>query len=762
MIVKNEAETLPKLFASIVPFVDKVVITDTGSTDNTKEVCENLCGDKLKWTTFEWCDDFSAARNFNFSQADTGWVIWADADDVILGGKNIAGIIKNCEESNVNAVMFPYHYVVDEQGNTTVLQTRERLIKNDGTYRWIGKLHEAMLPNNKLARAISLSSVQWIHKTSPTRIEQSKSRNLYMLEKALEEEIVDNKVDARTLYNLGNAYFTDDQFEKAVGCYVKYVPLSGWSEEVYLARHRSALALYHLENYEMAIEAALWAIKDKPEYPDAYIDLGKIYYAQGEYDKALHWLREARTKPYPESLPVVNPLDYTANLSWLIGHCCVQLGRYKDARPHFLDFQKYYPENKDVKDILATIDEGIEEAEIVRAIRKVGSVIQKREYWNLIPKDFLEYPEVLVEKNKFVDKPESTGKDLAIYCGNTIVDWDASSELEGGIGGSEEAVINITRLLAKKGWNVTVYNRPKNAGKNLDGVTFAHFTDFNPKDKWDVFISWRMPSVLNATINAKKKYVWLHDCTPQDMFTPEILNNLDKIIVLSKYHRSLYPEIPEDKFIYSGNGINPEHFAEPVKKNPFYCIYTSAPDRGLECLLGMWPKIKAAVPEAELHWFYGWETFDELHKDNEKMQQYKAKMKSLLNQPGVFEEGRVDHPTIAKKYQEAQLWLYPTQFTEIYCITSDKAQAGGALPVTTNVAALDERVKYGLKFDTSAIYTDEKQQQDYVEKVIHLLTNPAEVEEERRGMTEYALGECTWQRIADQWGNIFSLWNIEF
>jgi glycosyltransferase involved in cell wall biosynthesis len=102
IITKNEEKNLPKLFESIVPYVDKVVITDTGSTDKTKEISEKYCGEKLKWTTFEWCDDFSAARNYNFSQADkNSWVIWADADDTILNAKELKSIIKDCEKNGI-------------------------------------------------------------------------------------------------------------------------------------------------------------------------------------------------------------------------------------------------------------------------------------------------------------------------------------------------------------------------------------------------------------------------------------------------------------------------------------------------------------------------------------------------------------------------------------------------------------------------------------------------------------------------------------
>jgi len=749
MITKNEEKTLPTLFKTIVNHVDEVCITDTGSTDKTKEVCEKYCGDKLKWSTFEWCHDFSAARKFNFEQASGDWLLWADADDKIEGAENLADLMKKCDEQKVNAVMFPYHYSVDKFGNTTVLQSRERLIKNNDTYRWIGKLHEALLPVGADAKAIRMGNVHWVHLASPERAEDSKQRNLEILERAAEEEIASDKVDPRTIFNLGNAYFTVDNYQKALACYQKYIPISGWAEEIYLARHRSAMSLIALGEYDAAKEQSLLAIKEKPSYPDAYIDLGKASYEEGEYKDALFYFKDALKKEYPENLPVVNPLEYSTNLFWLIGHTLVNLDNLKDAKPYFVEYQKAMP-NSDVKEIIDICNLAIEQADMVDALIKVGKELDTKEFYKLIPKKYLEYPELLKDKNKFSTKKDCTDKDIAIYCGKSVTRWDPTSEEKGGVGGSEEAIINISRLLAKKGWNITVYGRPIEAGE-YDGVHYKHYTDFNPRDKFNILISWRMPSIFSIDFDVKTKYLWLHDTHPEDS-VKQYIDKIDKVIVLSDYHRSLYPSIPDDKFILSGNGINPKHFKSDVKKNPNYCIFTSAPDRGLECLLKMWPEIKKKAPKAELHWFYGWQTFDKLHDGNQAKRDWKKYICGLLDQDGVYDEGRVDHLTIAKKYQEANLWTYPTEFTEIYCITADKAQAGGAYPVTTNVAALEERVKHGKVYSINDIYTNKKVQKEYIKEVVNKLTNPLD---DRSEMTTYALTECTWARVADQWDIMF-------
>jgi glycosyltransferase involved in cell wall biosynthesis len=749
LIVKNEALTLPKLFLSVKDIFDEIVVVDTGSTDNTKAVCEEWCGEKLKWDTFEWVDDFASARQKSFDLCTGDWIVWADADDALRSASELRSIAEKCEKDNVNAVVFPYHYCLDEYGNTTVLQMRERLIKNNGVYKWIGKLHETLVPQNKLALAVSLTSVEWVHNTTPERIEESKKRNVRVLEKALDEEVLEDKVDPRTVYNLGNAYFTLDAYKEAVGCYLKYIPMSGWIEERYLARHRASLGFLYSKDYGRALEMAFTALEEKPEYPDAKIDIGKIYFEKNDFEKALYWFKEALSSGIPEKLPVFNPMDYSANLALLIGNCYVQMNDYLQAKPYFETFMSYYPKSEHGKKILGILEEGMKEREIVKSLSIVSKEIGSPEFWDLIPTRFLEYPELLHEKNKIVKRASTSGKDMAIYCGNCVVPWDGNSDKEGGIGGSEEAVINITKRLAKLGWNITVYGKPRKVGI-YDGVLYEHFTSFNPNDALDVFISWRMPGVFKVKVNATRKYCWLHDVTPEDAFSVDILNNLDKILVLSDYHRSIFPNIPDEKFMKTGNGIDPDQFTPGMfARIKNRCIYTSSPDRGLEVLLKIWPKIIEQIPNAQLHWYYGWEVFDKLHEGNQEMAAYKARIKDLLKQPGVYEGGRIDHLAVAEEYQKAEFWLYPTEFTETFCITAAKAQAAGAIPITTTVAALDETVKFGHKFDVSDMYTSEEAQQAFVDKTIEYM----KADHDRRPMQDWACEHFDWQKVAECWHN---------
>lgn len=80
MIVKNEEETLARCLDSLGDIPDEIIIADTGSSDNTKEIAGRYT-DKVY--DFLWTGDFAAARNFSLSKACCDYIYTADADEVL-------------------------------------------------------------------------------------------------------------------------------------------------------------------------------------------------------------------------------------------------------------------------------------------------------------------------------------------------------------------------------------------------------------------------------------------------------------------------------------------------------------------------------------------------------------------------------------------------------------------------------------------------------------------------------------------------------
>lgn len=80
MIVRNEAANIRAAVESFRPVADEIVVYDTGSTDGTQAILDEL---GVRWRQGEWRDDFAWARNRSLEMASSSWVLWMDADDRI-------------------------------------------------------------------------------------------------------------------------------------------------------------------------------------------------------------------------------------------------------------------------------------------------------------------------------------------------------------------------------------------------------------------------------------------------------------------------------------------------------------------------------------------------------------------------------------------------------------------------------------------------------------------------------------------------------
>jgi len=80
MIVKNEEAHLGHCLASVRGLVDEVIVVDTGSTDGTAALAEEL-GARVFHRP--WTEDFAAARNESLAHATGDWVLVLDADEAV-------------------------------------------------------------------------------------------------------------------------------------------------------------------------------------------------------------------------------------------------------------------------------------------------------------------------------------------------------------------------------------------------------------------------------------------------------------------------------------------------------------------------------------------------------------------------------------------------------------------------------------------------------------------------------------------------------
>lgn len=92
MIVKNESFFLKKMLLEfknsfLNNIINEIIIVDTGSNDNTKEIVKKISNKfnfNFKIYDFKWNNNFSNARNFSLSKATGDWILVLDADEIIL------------------------------------------------------------------------------------------------------------------------------------------------------------------------------------------------------------------------------------------------------------------------------------------------------------------------------------------------------------------------------------------------------------------------------------------------------------------------------------------------------------------------------------------------------------------------------------------------------------------------------------------------------------------------------------------------------
>lgn len=98
LIVRDEAPRLRRCLDSIRPFVDEIVVVDTGSVDETPDIAA-ACGARVLHSP--WREDFSYHRNEALDAARGRWAFVIDGDEELEQGwslrSTVAGLDANPE-----------------------------------------------------------------------------------------------------------------------------------------------------------------------------------------------------------------------------------------------------------------------------------------------------------------------------------------------------------------------------------------------------------------------------------------------------------------------------------------------------------------------------------------------------------------------------------------------------------------------------------------------------------------------------------------
>jgi tetratricopeptide (TPR) repeat protein len=570
MIVRDEVEAFEQILISVYDQIDKCFLTVTSEDrqDEFEDLIEKY--PKLKVSYFHWVADFAKARNYNLKQIDTDYWFWLDSDDKILHADFLPDMVDKMDRDNLDVIFWSYNYMQNEAGECMALHDRERLVRRSHPFKWLGAVHETLIGDQPVGVYDERIIVK--HNKHIDDVSGSSERN----HKILLREYKKTK-DPRTAHYLGLSYFGKQKYDKSIEKFLEHIETSGWDEERY--RSWCKIAEIHIvtDNLNKAHAAASAAIDLLPSYPDAYYIKAQIAYAKEEWGQVIDWMNTAISKPQPKTFSIIDPstpircLIYAAvaythklepvNAYETLAAALKQSPRNSDGN-YWLPLMKYnYDEHQAIKNI----------SELAKFLSENKGSTNK--LFSSIPADMTMDARISKIKQQYTKPVVWSDKSLVFFCGPTNDVWGPDT-LKDGMGGSEEAIVYLTRELALLGWEVTVYNERddeyldviKHTTDFVDGelteggvvVRYVPWNTINTQDTFNKLVIWRAPELASEFI-AKQIVVDLHD-TIQPERLDKVKDLVDIFFVKSTYHRGLYPELPDDQFVILGNGIKKGQF----------------------------------------------------------------------------------------------------------------------------------------------------------------------------------------------------------
>lgn len=267
------------------------------------------------------------------------------------------------------------------------------------------------------------------------------------------------------------------------------------------------------------------------------------------------------------------------------------------------------------------------------------------------------------------------------------------------LGGSETAVIEVSRELGQMGHRVMVFaplpppERPDHvkSGAIRDKVTWCHIDNYLPyvtNVNHDLLIISRDPNLAAHATQSKKKVLWMHDiATRRGMGAAfgEMGFCIDEVWTVSGWHADQVAkgsDYPRDNIFPLRNGVvKVETMALPQVKGQL--LYASRPERGLENLIRS-DGIMSHLPDHKLL-ICMYDHFPE------HMKEYYAKIHAMIKAcPNAEYIGSKTQAELRQIMQESEAYIYPTQFEETSCIIAREAIEQRTPFITTKVGALPE------------------------------------------------------------------------
>ena len=267
MIARDEAAAIARALTSARPYVDRMIVLDTGSVDATPEIAAKLGAEVSR---FSWCDDFAAARNASLALSDAAWNLVLDADEWIEAGAEAALSPQALPAAGDFMGVVRRDSAMDTTGAAGLAQCWIPRVLPSGV-RYEGRIHEQPVgPANERRLPLILGHDGF----TPDNLARKGDRNETLLMQALEA----TPEDPYLWFQLAKEHQARERAPQAALCFAEALRLAA-TDAPY--RHslvvRAITALKSAGRLDEALALADAEVRAWAESPDFYFAVGDLY-----------------------------------------------------------------------------------------------------------------------------------------------------------------------------------------------------------------------------------------------------------------------------------------------------------------------------------------------------------------------------------------------------------------------------------------------------------------------------------------------------
>jgi tetratricopeptide (TPR) repeat protein len=345
MIIRDEADNLPKSLAPVMALVDEAVVVDTGSKDGSRSLARSY---GARVFDMPWRNDFSAARNQALASARTDYILWLDADNHI-SPENLKRLRDGLPPKGGEPVILMAMEKVLPQGDRL---WQKRVFPRMPGVLFQGVIHEQLTHPEWMAVKLTDAEISHWGYEDPVEAKRKGERNLELLLTApgtLKGDFYHLYQTGRTLINLRRFREAREYLMKAVQSNASNLSL--WSHAVILLSdcHRS------LGDQGSSVRALESLADMRPDYGPGRYYLGKAYYNQGKSDKAIVELKAALEKGLSDPGWGAPDEKLSFICASMLGKTLLEKGREKEAEIAFQKALSLSPANPEPRVALAEL-----------------------------------------------------------------------------------------------------------------------------------------------------------------------------------------------------------------------------------------------------------------------------------------------------------------------------------------------------------------------------------------------------------------------